>query len=591
MNHKICALMLLLLGFCFSCSKLDDLGSFDPQTPDLSLATDVVEVTKDGGEYTINVTSNLPWRAKSNVDWITFSSENALGNGDIAFNITRNRTIDQRSAEITIWITKDYEKKIQVIQAPADLSDLVTDYYVKVSGTNDNSGLSWAEATTLAKALDEAIPGDVIHIAAGTYVPTMTITGGSASNAGDITFEIHSNIHMIGGYPTDAMDGAVSNPSLHETVLSGNAASGRVFHTVAITAPVQADQKVILEGLSIKHGQAAASGTGNISINGAPYYRFYGGGLIVARSVVDVIDCKISDNESAAHAGGVFVFSGATVRFERTEIINNKGTSTSSNGGGIFISAATVYFNECNISSNTTTGVGGGVYAFDVNNAEPTYTYMYNTTVAYNNNDIGNFNQTRRGGGFYARERSVTVIVNSTFYGNVGGHGAGISVYGGTAAAPAPTKMDIINSTVTGNNALGNGGAVEMGIHTTLNVRNSILSGNTAVTNNELHVTGGGVTDFSSSVRGTQLLDENGGVVAGQSFDHTTMLGSLANNGGHTQTILLSSGSPAATLGMSTSQLESLGNTYTPVIPSEIMTNDQTGKSRSGSSAMGAAIP
>ncbi|HMR18976.1 MAG TPA: BACON domain-containing carbohydrate-binding protein, partial [Sphingobacterium sp.] len=563
-NHRIGMLIILLLGVCFSCSKTNDLRSFDPQAPELSLKTNVVEATKEGGDFTVSIESNLPWRAKSDVDWITFSSENALGDGDIVFSIGRNRSADPRSAEITIWITKDYEKKIQVIQAPADPSDLITHYYVKTSGTEGNSGLSWAEPTTLDKALDEVVQGDVINIAAGTYTPTQTITGGSGSNAGDITFEIHSNISLIGGYSANATEGAIADPSSHETILSGNAPTGRVFHTVAITAPAQSGQKVVLKGLSIKHGQAAASGTGNISINGAPYYRFYAGGLIVARSVVDIIDCEISDNESRAHAGGVYVFSGATVRFERSAVINNKGTSTSSNGGGIFIEASTVYFNDCIVSGNTTTGVGAGIYSFHA--SQPTYTYIYNTTVAYNNNDIGNFSPTRRGGGFYAREHSVTVIVNSTFYGNIGGHGAGISLYGGTAAAPAPSKLDIINSTITGNNAFNNGGGIETGIHTTLSVYNSILSGNTAGNNNELHVGGGGVTGFSSSVRGTQLLDGNGGIISGQSFDFATMLGSLTDNGGHTQTVLLSPGSPATTLGMSVSQLQNLGNTYSPAI-------------------------
>src|SRR5690606_27961554 len=145
-------------------------------------------------------------------------------------------------------------KTMRVIQAPADLSDLVTYYYVKVWGSAVNSVLTWSEATSHEKAFDEVILGDVIHIAAVTYMPTKTITGGSASNLGDVTFEIHSNIHIIGGYPADAGEGATSDPATNETILSGNTPTGKAFHTVAITAPVVANQKVILEGLSIKYG-------------------------------------------------------------------------------------------------------------------------------------------------------------------------------------------------------------------------------------------------------------------------------------------------------------------------------------------------
>lgn len=585
-NYKIGVLLMLLLSVCFSCSKIDDLGNFEPQDPNLSLETDVIEVSKEGGEFTIDVESNLPWRAKSNADWITFSAENALGSGKIAFSITRNRSTDQRTAEVTVWITKDYEKKMRVIQAPAELSDLVTHFYVKVSGTPENTGLSWDEATTLDNALEEAVPGDVIHIAAGTYTPTKTITGGSASNAADRTFEIHSNISLIGGYSADATEGAVSDPTMYETVLSGNTASGKVYHTVAITAPVQAEQKVVLQGLSIKYGQAAASGTGHVTLNGAQYYRFYGGGLIVARSIVDLIDCEISENTTGFHAAGVFVFSEATVRFERCAIKKNNGSHNGGNGGGIFNEAATVFFNNCEISSNTISGVGAGIYAFS--STQPTYTYIYNSTVAHNNNDAAGLSQTRRGGGFYGRERSVTVIVNSTFYGNTGGHGAGVSLYG---TAAAPSRLDLINTTITGNKGLNNGGGIELTSNTTLHIFNSILSGNTALNGADIFAGSGANPSFSKSVRGNQLLDVNGAVIAGQSFDFETMLGNFTNNGGYAETVPLSSNSPAAALGMSAAQLENLGNTFNPVIPPEATTYDQNGRSRSSSSVMGAAIP
>lgn len=585
-NYRIGVLIVLLLGVCFSCSKIDDLGGFNPHDPELSLTTDVVEVSKDGGEFTINVESNLPWRAKSNADWVSFSSENALADGEITFSIARNRSTDPRNAEITVWITKDYEKKIQIIQAPAELSDLVTHFYVKSSGTDENSGLSWDEATTLDKALDEVIPGDVIHIAAGTYTPTKTITGGSASNAGDRTFEIHSNISLIGGYPADAIEGAVSEPALHETILSGNTSSGRVYHTVAITAPAQTGQKVVLQGLSIKHGQAAGSGTGHITLNGAQYYRFYGGGLIVARSTVDILECEISENATGFHAAGVFAFSGATVRFERSTIKENEGTYNGGNGGGIFNEAATVYFNDCDISNNSISGVGAGIYAFS--GSQPTYTYIFNSTVAYNNNNGAGLNEARRGGGFYGRERSVTVIVNSTFYENIGGHGAGISLYG---TAEAPSRLDVINTTITGNKGYNNGGGIELTSNTTLHIFNSILSGNTAVSGGDIFLGSGANPSFSSSVRGNQLLDENGAIISGQSFDFETMLGNFAKHGGYTETVPLSSGSPAATGGMSAAQLENLGNTYTPAIPADVITYDQNGRSRSSSAAIGATIP
>src|SRR5690606_32837484 len=111
------------------------------------------------------------------------------------------------------------------------------------------------------------------------------------------------------------------------------------------------------------------------------------------------------------------------------------------------------------------------------------------------------------------------------------------------------------------------------------------------VSGGDIFVGSGANPSFSTSVRGNQLLDDNGAVISGQSFNFETMLGNFANHGGYAETIPLSSSSPAATRGLSASQLENLGNTYTPTIPAEVITYDQTGASRSANTAMGATIP
>lgn len=575
----------ILLGCFMSCSDDDSLGDFTPETPDYSFDKGTINIIKEGGDYIINITSNLPWRAKSSADWISFKSESGLGNGSFEFTATRNRTISEREADIIVWVTDSDQKIIKVIQAPSEPSDLVIHYYVKTDGNDTNDGLSWDAPTTLEKALDEMVDGDYIHIAAGTYIPTRTISGGNANNTGDITFEIHSNANIIGGYPADATEGAVSNPAENATVLSGLHASGQSFHTVSISAPVADGKKVVLKGLQIKNGKAAASGTGSISINGVPFYRFYGGGLITGKSTVDIINCEISDNQSGLHAGGVYIAGGGLVKFEGTTIKNNVAITNSSNCGGVFIDASTVYFNNCSIVSNACTGVGAGIYSFNTNS--PTYTYIYNTTVAYNNNDGNGANQTRRGGGFYGRENSITVIVNSTFYGNSGGHGAGISMYG---ASGKTSKLDVINSTISANNAFNNGGGLEVAnAFATVNVYNSILSGNSATLNNDLH----GTAKFYNSIYTSKVYNADGNESSGFIFDYATMLGTLANNGGQTETCQLLGGTsnPAFTEGMTSTELEILGTNYVPVIGPDIIGKDQIGSPRAGKKAMGAVAP
>ncbi|MDR0691482.1 MAG: hypothetical protein LBF69_00415 [Prevotellaceae bacterium] len=405
------------------------------------------------------------------------------------------------------------------------------------------------------------------------------VSGGS-QNA-DITFEIHSNVTLIGGYPANATDGAVSDPENNETVLSGNK---EFYHTVTITAPVENGKKVTIQNISIKNGLAGTSTAGTININGAVYRRSYAGGMMIGKSTVDVIGCKITENESQQHAAGVYVFAGANVNFINSDITGNKGIVQSSNGGGIFNESSTVYMINCNITNNTVWGVGGGIYTYSTDT--PTYLYLYNSTVAYNSTNAGS-STTRRGGGFYVREFSRVQIVNSTFYANRSGYGGGISIYG---AAGKEAYVDMISSTVFNNYAINNTAGVDVLASTTLKAYNSIISGNDAPSYPDIQsVTN--TTTHSYMVIGNQILDASGTVVIGQTFDPLTMLGGLTNNGGRTETIMLSISSPAATLGMTSTLLETLVSQYTPSIDLDVVTKDQIGNSRSGTSAIGAVVP
>ena len=118
-------------------------------------------------------------------------------------------------------------KKIQVLCSMLLVCLLIVQaqnisYYVKTTGVVTNTGLSWEQAIPLSKALSTAVSKDTIHIAAGTYKPVATITGGSSSDIKDRTFEIAKNIALIGGYPANATTGAVANSELYLTVFDGH---------------------------------------------------------------------------------------------------------------------------------------------------------------------------------------------------------------------------------------------------------------------------------------------------------------------------------------------------------------------------------
>ncbi|QRX64218.1 hypothetical protein JS578_02875 [Dysgonomonadaceae bacterium zrk40] len=584
MKHYILSLqnlllLMLIVGVAPSCSEKIELGSFTPETPVYSFAVDEINIPKEGGDFSVEVKSNLPWRAKTNATWISLTEESGLTDGTVTFTASRNRTIDQREGEIIVWVTGDDQKSIRIVQAPSEPSDLITHYYAKEAGSDSNDGLSWETAVSLAGALDKVVSGDVIHIAAGTHLPKNMVTGGNEQ--GDITFEIHSNVTLIGGYADDATEGAQPDPLNNETILSGNR---EVFHTMTITAPVEEGKKVMLNNLTITQGHAGQSNAGTLSIGGLTYRRSYGGGISVGGSKVEINNCVITDNESRQHAAGIYMFNGAELMMRDCDITNNKGILEASNGGGIFNESATLYLMNCNVTGNSVWGVGGGLYSYSANTL--TYLYLYNSTVAFNSTNAGP-NTGRRGGGLYAREFSRVQVVNSTFYSNESGRGGGISIYG---AAGKTSSVDLINSTVFNNYAINNAAGVEVLANTTFKAYNSIIAGNSATTTPDLQMAPN-TTTLSYMVTGNQLLDAAGAVMTGVTFDAATMLGTLMVNGGRTQTSMLSSSSPAAIHGMTTTQLEELAAEYNPPIDTEIILKDQTGASRNSQKAMGAVVP
>lgn len=576
-NIYLVLLFGIMVSTIMSCEEDKSLESFDPLTPELSFNKESIDVSKLGGDESVSITSNLPWRAKTNASWITLSSENALGDGILNFSVVRNRTTEERRGEIILSITNEYSKKITVVQEASDASDLITNYYVTTTGIDSNDGLSWSSPISLSKAFDEMGSGDVIHIAAGTYAPLNKLTGGT--DEGDITFEIHSNVTIIGGYPENAVEGATPDPQNNKTILSGE---NRCYHVLTITAPVETGKKVVVEGVTIKNGLTAASGS--VSVGGVTYSRSNGGGISIGKSVAEFVNCAITDNTSNSHAAGIYVHNGAIVKFINSDITDNKGISTNgSNGGGLFNESSTVYLINCNVLRNSVTGVAGGLYSYSAGTL--TYMYVFNSTIANNTNTAGT-NTSRRGGGYYAREFTRAYIVNSTFTGNTGGLGAGISIYG---ASGKTSEVYLISSTVTGNSSIGAIGGVEVLANTTLNSHNSIISGNTSGSGNTDLLRTGAV-NLAYSIEGAKILNASG-ADSGQVFDPATMLSPIADNGGRTQTCMLSSSSPAAQLGMNDTDLKNLGLTFNPAIDASVMTFDQRGESRSGKTAIGAVAP
>lgn len=576
---KMAFLMILVQLFAVSCYKVNR-ESFTPGTPDISFPQTAVTVPSEMDTIEIAVNANLPWRVKTDADWISFIKANGDKTGTFKIAIARNRSTEPRTAEIEGYITADEVVKMTLTQQGGEPApDETRHFYVKTSGSEDKDGLSWANATTLDAALANAANGDFIHIAAGAYIPSKTITGGNTGSAADNTFEIAQNVHLIGGYPADAATGSVANATANPVLLSGG---DQKYHVVVVSAIPERQHMVSMKGITITKGHAGSSGA--VTVNGASLARNYGGGLVVIKSKLLLEDCRILDNTSDQHIAGIYMLSQSELTVRNSTISGNKAIG---NGGGIWNDGSTLYLFDTEITGNIANGVGGGLYSLNV--GVTSFNYLYNVTIA--ENQVGAPGFARVGAGIYSRERSQYKIVNSTIYGNknIGtGFGAGIAVYGGST-------VDIINTTISNNeggvgNTAANGGSGIFNNNSptanTVNIYNSIISGNTGYASE----TGGANINLQSSISGKSVYNYEKAVEPGQSFDPAAMFMPFAKYGtGFGKTLPVKAGTPATVFGMTNLQLQVMGANLS--LDENYYLKDQNNKSRAGTKMMGAALP
>lgn len=307
-------------------------------------------------------------------------------------------------------------------------------YYVSSRATDTGDGSSWANATTLTKALDKAVAGDQIWVQGFD-----TLTGGNLYVAPKEGFAVKSGVQLYGGFA-----GTESRLSQRVTlgkpyqlkyrsVLSGDiqkndtvgsvdlifpangTRSDNATHVLSVNLdPTQASGNnntypTVINGFSIGNGQAA--GTGDAGKGGGIYvygdnskggvfriercflisnYATQGGAVYVDASVKSVngetslINQSVVFNNAAGdraavenQAGGIYLAGEATV--VNTSIFNN-------GNGGVRLSSGSKVVNAT-IARNT--GAGVDMTAGGSGDAHVYNSIIWGNTQLYLQNDPG----------------------------------------------------------------------------------------------------------------------------------------------------------------------------------------------------------
>ncbi len=275
--------------------------------------------------------------------------------------------------------------------------------YVNASAADGSDGTSWATAfTDLQSAMDSAVSGDEIWVAAGTYTPSEKI---DSSNPRTAAFILKSGVKIYGSFAGDEKQLAKRqlDPSL--TVLSGDIGivgddTDNSYHVVYAAGVTDA----VLDGFTVTGGRGDAPGRDS---KGAGMYNY--------NSAPVVSNCIFSDNRVAV----------------RTSWINGAGAGMYNYNSAPVVSNCIFSDNLAGNPYNNAMGLGGGMYNEGFFDDGVEWRSPLVTGCTFTGNAAPSKNMYQYGGGGMYNYGSSPTVDSCTFAANSAGNGGAVFNFGG----------------------------------------------------------------------------------------------------------------------------------------------------------------
>jgi len=370
----------------------------------------------------------------------------------------------------------------EALAMPGDASHITQDQsgegFIRVAISGDDRpgcGAEGDECRTVQYAADEALPGDEIRVAAGTYTGT--------NNYGGLSQLVYltRTLTIRGGYTTT--NWTTPDPGANPTTLQAKG-EGRVL-VISDTITIHA------EGLRFEGGDATGLG-------GGPAARDAGGGLYVLTSTVTLSNCLIASNTGSAtgpgYGGGLYV-QGGSVAIRNSDIVSNTaGTNVYGYGGGAYLYRANATLLHNRVMSNTASywddGYGGGMYLEGGSSPDPlpSASLLENTFQGNYASRIAD----GQGGGMYAKHYDVELLDNLVQYNTGGaadeGKGGGLYIF----FSDAVLERNLVRYNIASRGLEGISGGVHFCTCGDVTVKNNTIFSNTASTKGNGY--GGGIS-------------------------------------------------------------------------------------------------